>query len=160
FNNALCGVLGFIEVALLNKSLDGPCRGYLESARTCALDAAQTVRQVQDFARQRRSELTVQPLDFNDLVRQTVELTRHRWENLKHARGNPVVVDVAAEARAWVSGSPAELREVLTNLVFNAVDAMPDGGTLTVRTWSTADDVFVAVADTGTGISDSVRVRL
>src|SRR5207237_7399346 len=57
FNNALCGVLGFLELSLLNKGLDPACRGFLEAARTCATDAAQTVRRVQDFARWRRNEL-------------------------------------------------------------------------------------------------------
>src|SRR5207248_11353687 len=64
------------------------------------------------------------------------------------------------EATARVSRSGDELREVLTNLVFNAVDAMPLGGTLVVRAWSTAGDVFLSVQDTGVGITESVRRRL
>ncbi len=160
FNNSLCGALGFIELALLEKSLPPSCRAYLESARLCALDAAHTVRRVQDFARWQRHELTVQLLDVNDLVRQTVELTRHKWESLGHARSTPIQVEVEALATAWVSGSAAELREVLTNLIFNAADAMPQGGILTVRTWSTATDVYMAVRDTGIGICHSVRHRL
>src|SRR5438132_5926945 len=78
FNNSLCGVLGFIELALAEKSLDPTIAGYLELARTCSLDAAQTVRRVQDFARWQRHEQSVQLLDFNELVRQTLELTRHK----------------------------------------------------------------------------------
>src|SRR5262249_31592124 len=60
-------------------------------------------------------------------------------------------VRLLPEAAALVSGSAAELREVLTNLVFNAVDAMPEGGTLTLSSWSGRADVFVAVRDTGGG---------
>jgi signal transduction histidine kinase/CheY-like chemotaxis protein len=160
FNNSLCGVLGFLELAIWDKALAAGSRGYLESARTCALDAAQTVRRVQDFARQRRHDLPVQVLDVNDLVHQTVELARHKWESLDRARGMPVAVTVQAEARAPVCGQPTELREVLTNLLFNAVDAMPQGGTLTVRSWSSGADVFLTVQDTGTGIRETDRRRL
>src|SRR5207244_9605938 len=64
FNNALCGVLGFLELALLNKTLDTTHRGLLESARTCASDAAQTVRRVQNFARWRRNELISQVINL------------------------------------------------------------------------------------------------
>jgi signal transduction histidine kinase/CheY-like chemotaxis protein len=160
FNNSLCGVLGFVELALADKSLDPTIAGYLELARTCSLDAAQTVRRVQDFARWQRHELSIQLLDFNELVNQTLEMTRHKWESLAHVRGTPITVQVEVEAKEWVSGSPAELREVLTNLIFNAVDAMPEGGHLSVRTWNTATDLYLSVSDTGVGMSDSTRRRL
>ncbi|HKB40609.1 MAG TPA: ATP-binding protein, partial [Gemmataceae bacterium] len=160
FNNALCGVLGFLELVLLDRELVPASRKNLEAARTCALDAAQTVRRVQDFSRWRRNELAVQRVDLNGLVRETVELTRPRWEN--YARGKGVLIEVVVETvtEAPISGCPAELREVLTNLVFNAVDAMPRGGTLTVRTWSAGSYAFLSVGDTGVGISEAVRHRL
>ena len=160
FNNSLCGVLGFLELALTDKGLDATISNYLESARTCTLDAAQTVRRVQNFARWQRHEQSVQPLDFNELVRQTLELTRHKWESLAHARGTPIAVQLDAAAKEPMLGSPAELREVLTNLVFNAVDAMPHGGQLSLRAWSTATDLYFSVRDTGVGMSDSTRRRL
>jgi signal transduction histidine kinase/CheY-like chemotaxis protein len=160
FNNSLCAVLGFLELTLLEETLPAKCRGYLESSRTCALDAAQTVQRVQDFARWRRNEKTVELVDPNELVRQTVELTRHKWDCPAAARGAPIVVEARTEATACVNGNRAELREVLTNLILNAVDAMPQGGSLLVRSWSTASDVFLSVQDTGAGISEAVRQRL
>jgi signal transduction histidine kinase len=160
FNNSLCGVQGFLELAMMDKTLSPAGRKFLESARTCAQDAAQTVRRIQDFARCRRKQPEFQAVDVNDLLRQTIELTRHKWDNPQQAQGAPIRVEVLAGATARVSGSPAELREVLTNLVFNAVDAMPQGGTLTLRSRSTADHVFLSVEDTGTGMSPAVRQRL
>jgi signal transduction histidine kinase/ActR/RegA family two-component response regulator len=159
FNNSLCAVLGFLELTLLDKALPTACRGYLESSRTCALDAAQTVHRVQDFARWQRNEATADLVDPNDLVQQTVELTRHKWDRLALTDVS-ISVEQHTQATALVRGNPAELREVLTNLMFNAVDAMPQGGALVIRTWSTARDVFLSVQDTGVGISDSVRRRL
>src|SRR5258707_13255017 len=80
FNNSLCGVLGFLELALVDKHQDPLARNYLESARTCTLDAAETVRRVQNFARWQRDELSLQLLDVNELVRETIQLTRHKWD--------------------------------------------------------------------------------
>jgi signal transduction histidine kinase len=165
FNNSLCGVLGFLDLALADRDQDDQARSFLESARTCTLDAAETVRRVQNFARWKRHELSVQPLEVNELVRETIQLTRHKWADRNPVTAeklglSPITVEVRTEATALVSGSAAELREVLTNLVFNAVDAMPRGGRLTVRTWSTAADVFFSVQDTGVGMNDSVRQRL
>ena len=159
FNNALCGALGFLELTLRHSELPVPARDHLESARICCLDAAQTVSRVQDFARSRRDG-TVHLIDLDQLVRQAVEMARHKWENLAHARGAPIFVEIQTAAEARVTGSPNELREVLTNLVFNAVDAMPEGGTLTVRTWSDGTSVYFSVRDTGEGIPETVRRRL
>jgi signal transduction histidine kinase len=160
FNNSLCGVLGFLELTLLDGELSASGRNYLESARTCALDAAQTVRRVQDFARWRQKEAVFQPVEVNDLVRQIVELTRHKWGSLNRARSSSIVVNVKAEAASQVSGCASELREVLTNLVFNAVDAMPEGGNLTLASWSKGSDVFISVCDSGVGMGEAVQQRL
>jgi signal transduction histidine kinase len=160
FNNSLCGVLGFLELALADRQLSASGRAFLESARTSALDAAHTVKRVQDFARNRRPGTDSRPLDVNALVAETLELTRHRWQGLQQVRDRPIKVEVDARATRLVRGCAPELREVLTNLVFNAADAMPQGGTLTVRTWSTDSEVFLAVADTGVGIPEGVRRRL
>lgn len=160
FNNSLCGVLGFLEFALLNQGLDPSCRGFLESARTCASDAAQTVRRVKDFARWRKKDQPSQPVDVNELLRQTVELVRHKWEGRGTTVDARVAVEVTTEAAAPAAGNPHELREVLTNLMFNAVEAMPHGGTLRLRTWSDAASVYLSVSDSGTGIPAAVRHRL
>jgi signal transduction histidine kinase/CheY-like chemotaxis protein len=160
FNNALCGVLGFLELGLLSQTLDPAVRGFLESARTCATDAAQTVRRVQDFARWRRNELTSQLVELGDFVRHTVELIRHKWEGIGAGGNGPIRVVVETEHGAFVAGNPAELREVLTNLAFNAVEAMPRGGTLTIRTWKNDSDAFLSVRDTGVGIAAAARHRI
>lgn len=159
FNNALCGVLGFLDLALLEKSLPQTCREYLESSKTCALDAAQTVRRVQEFARRHRAEGELQPLNLDDLVQQTVVLTRPKWETLTQL-DKPITAEVNTTSACCVHGNPSELREALTNLIFNAVDAMPHGGKLTIRTWTEGSDALLAVQDTGIGISDDARRRL
>jgi len=160
FNNSLCSVLGFLDLALNDQNLPETVRSYLGHAKLSTMDAAQTVRRVQNFARWQRNEMSMQLLDVNELMRQTLELTRPKWESQARARGASITVDISGEAANWVFGCAGELREVLTNLIFNAVDAMPQGGVLTLRSWSSPTDVLLAVRDTGVGMSNSVRQRL
>jgi signal transduction histidine kinase/ActR/RegA family two-component response regulator len=160
FNNSLCGVLGFLDLALADRGLPESVRGYLEYAKLSTLDAAQTVRRVQNFARWQRNEMSMQRLDVNELVKQTLELTRPKWESQARARGATIAAETCCDASRWIFGSAGELREVLTNLIFNAVDAMPQGGQLTLRTWNTDSDAYLSVRDTGMGMTDSVRLRL
>lgn len=159
FNNSLCGVLGFLDLALLEESLPISCRTYLESSKTCALDAAQTVRRVQDFARRQHAKGELEPIEFDDLVRQTVELTRPKWESLARV-DRPVTAEVNSGAACLVRGSPSELREAITNLIFNAVDAMPHGGKLTIQTWIRSNEAYLAIRDTGIGIAEDAKRRL
>jgi CheY-like chemotaxis protein len=104
-------------------------------------------------------------LDLGDLVQHTVELIRHKWDGIGCASGlnseaQPIRVDLQTEPGVFVTGNATELREVLTNLVFNAVEAMPQGGTLTIHSWQTPTDAFLSIHDTGVGIAAAVRHRL
>ncbi len=157
---ALCGVLGFLEITLLDKQLGASSRGNLELARTCAQDAASTVHRIQDFARARPEDSVFEPIYVSELVRGIVELTRPKWENLERRCKKAIDVQLHTETEETILGNAAEIREVLTNLIFNAVDAMPDGGTLTVRTSSEGETVLISVADTGLGMSAAVQQRL
>jgi signal transduction histidine kinase/ActR/RegA family two-component response regulator len=159
FNNALCGVLGFLELALQDPHLPLGCRDYLESSKTCAIDAAETVRRVQDFARRERTQNERQVLDLDEFVRHAVELCRPKWESLQQL-DTPIAADVETAARCQVRVHPSELREALTNLIFNAVDAMPRGGRLSIRTKSASGDALISVQDTGVGISEDAKRRL
>ncbi len=160
FNNALCGTMGFIELALKDSALPPTARDSLTMAKTCAMDAAATVRRVQDFTRWERSIRDGQVLDPNELVRETANLTRFKWQDMPQARNLDIKLEVVAEATNRILGNPSELREVLTNLVFNAVDAMPDGGTLKLQTANAGSSVLIRVSDTGHGMTREVQQRL
>jgi CheY-like chemotaxis protein len=132
---------------------------WLQVIEQAALDGAQTVRQIQEFTRVRRDQPT-QTVDLNQVVRDAVEMTRTRWQAETQSRGLDVGVVVKLEAVPPVDGQPAELREALTNLILNAVDALPKGGAITVATRPAGDAVEVSVADTGLGMSEAVRRRI
>ena len=100
------------------------------------------------------------PVDIGRLVTEVVEMTRPRWQDLTAREGRQVDLDTELAETPDVIGSAPALREVLTNLIYNAVDAMPEGGTCTIRTAEQAGYVVISVSDTGTGMDDETKRRL
>jgi CheY-like chemotaxis protein len=115
---------------------------------------------MREFYRERESPITLVPVQLNDLVHQVVDLTRARWSDMPLQRGIVIrmVEDLTPEV-IQVMGVEAEIREALVNLVFNSVDAMPDGGTITIHTSANHDGVTLEVSDTGTGMDEATRRR-
>jgi signal transduction histidine kinase len=157
FNNVLAVVVG--RAQLLQRQVESPdLRRQLEIIERVAQDGAQTVRRIQEFARMRRTR-PWQRVDLTDVVREVVEATRPRWSDQAQARGVTYSMRLDLSPVPAVIGDPAELREGLLNLLFNALDAMPQGGTLTFSTGVDGDRVFCVVADTGVGMTEEVRQR-
>jgi signal transduction histidine kinase/CheY-like chemotaxis protein len=164
FNNLLAGVLGNAQL-LLYEIRDEDQRELLRVIERAAKDGAETVRRLQGFARMEHdTPMTEVRLDM--LARDAIDLTRPRWRDVAQSRGSTIEIVNHLNAVAPIAGRPAELREVLTNLIINAVDALPKGGTITITTYDehNADDtpgsVVVEVADTGTGMPPDVRARI
>ena len=148
-------------------------RAALETIARAIDDVAATVSRMREFYRQREAPGAMRPLQLNDLVPQVIELTQARWRDMPQQRGAVVRLETAlAHDLPEVPGVESEVREALINLIFNAVDAMPDGGVLTLRTRAAVgpdDDgdgdgraeqrVMVEVEDSGTGMDESTRRR-
>ena len=98
-------------------------------------------------------------IDLNGVVTQSISLTEPRWRRQAQADGITIQVESKLEPIPPIAGDESGLREVLTNLIFNAVDAMPTGGTITVQTEPDAHDVIIRVRDTGSGMTEAVRQR-
>jgi GAF domain-containing protein len=159
FNNVLAAVLGRAQL-LLRQLSDPTLRQWVEVIERSALDGARTVRRLQDFTRTRRDHPAV-PVDLNEVVRQTLEATEPTWRQETRSRGIEIEVSTnLAGALPKVSGDPAELREGLTNVILNALDAMPRGGKLTLATSVADGHVEIAVTDTGIGIPRSLRHKI
>lgn len=162
FNNNLTPILGFAELLLESpRLLDNKteARRCLEMLRTSAKDAASVVARLREFYRPVETDEEFPLVDLAKIVQQAVALTEPKWRRQTQATG--VTVDVVAETKAspFVAGQESALREVLTNLIFNAVDAMPQGGRISLETSIEADDALIRVRDTGTGMTESVRQR-
>jgi signal transduction histidine kinase/ActR/RegA family two-component response regulator len=161
-NNAISPISLYTDSLLEREAGLTPAgRGQLQIIQRAISDVAATVSRMREFYRQREPQMMLAPVKLNDLVQQVVELTRARWHDIPQQRGITVEVQTQLTASLPViMGAEGEIREALTNLVFNAVDAMPTGGTLTLRTRATDSGyVLVEVTDSGVGMDDDARRR-
>jgi CheY-like chemotaxis protein len=122
------------------------------------LDASEVVRRMSALSVGQALPESV-PVDLNALAQEVLELTRPRWESEAQIRGLTIDARLEPGRIVPVAGDPSALREVLMNLIFNAIDALPRGGQIRVRTWADADGVACAVVDDGVGMEPSVQQR-
>ncbi|MBM4278169.1 MAG: PAS domain S-box protein [Deltaproteobacteria bacterium] len=158
FNNALAAILGNTQL-LLYTAQDEETREALKTIEKVARDSAQTVKRLQEFTRKRaRQELF--KLDVNSIVKDAIEITKPKWRNDAQGKGIHIEVLSSLGEVPSVAGNASELREVITNLIFNAVEAMPQGGTIEFHTFKKGGGVHVRIADTGIGMSEEVRKKI
>lgn len=170
-NNAISPIALYTASLLEHDpTLSQRAREYMTIIQRAIEDVAATVARMREFYRSRDSVLQLAPVALNEVIEQVVALTRARWSDVPQQRG--IVVEVRTELTGElpaIMGVDSEIRDALTNLVFNAVDAMPQGGTLSLRTGTRADDasnhaapathVLLEVCDTGTGMDEITRRR-
>jgi signal transduction histidine kinase/DNA-binding response OmpR family regulator len=157
FNNLLSVILGRAEL-MLRRVREPDTARDLEAVRRAAQDGADTVRRIQEFTRTRRTR-AFERVDLAEVAREVVELMRPRWELEAQAKGVTYEFSVRGTAPP-VAGRPEELREVLTNLVTNAVDAMPSGGACRLGLDVEGEWAVLSVADTGIGMPEEMRRRV
>jgi signal transduction histidine kinase len=167
-NNAISPISLYTEALLEREQLSDKARGYLVTIQRAIDDVSQTVGRMREFYRPREKDPQLADVELNPLVQQVVDLTRARWHDLARQRG--VTIDLRADLApglATIRGAEHEIRDALTNLVFNAVDALPEGGTIRIRTSDTGTRgahgaeraVQLEVTDSGTGMDEETRRR-
>jgi signal transduction histidine kinase/CheY-like chemotaxis protein len=171
-NNALSPVVGFSDLLLRGENgLSANGKKFLKHIRTAGEDIAHIVARLREFYRKREDKEALQVLNLNHLAEQVVDMTRPRWRDIPQSNG--VTIEVEAELADEVPnlvGIESEVREAFTNLVINAVDAMPQGGKITLRTRAVRHEavtsevkhpahVIVEISDTGTGMDEETRKR-
>jgi signal transduction histidine kinase/ActR/RegA family two-component response regulator len=167
-NNALSPIALYTESLLATEpGLSSAGRNKLEIVQRAIDDAARTISRMSEFYKKRDRELSLAPVDANTLVQQVLDLTQARWRDMPQARGE--VIEVRSElapSSPAVLGVESELREALTNLVFNAIDALPPGGgNVTIRTRRLPPQgpagaaVAIEVEDDGVGMDEATRQR-
>ncbi len=158
FNNTLSGILGRAQLLQRTDDPEKMRRG-LEIIIKTAEDGAKTVKRIQDFARQRRDH-NFELVSIDQILMDASEITRPRWKNCAEASNIHISLQLHIESNAMVMGDDSELREVLVNMVFNAIDAMPEGGTLSLTTRIASESVIIKVVDTGVGMYPEVRSKI
>jgi signal transduction histidine kinase len=160
FSNALMSVIGYSDILLKNAAARGDEAKVLEYLRiinTAGRDGAHVVSRLRDFYRPRGAADLLEPLELNEIVTQAIALAKPRCA--KREGGQSIRFETDLEAYPTIAGIGAELREVLTNLIFNAVDAIPGAGVVTLRTRQKDGEAIVEVIDTGVGMTADVRQR-
>lgn len=162
FSNALMPVLGFSEI-LMNrpeamKDLE-KVRKYIEMINTSARDAMHIVAGLREFYRQKEKAENLLPMNVNKAIEQAVLLTQPKWKEEWRAKGVDIQVTMKLEPVPEIVGNEASFREALINLIFNAVDAMPQGGLIQFKTHLDAAQVVIEVSDNGMGMDEETRQR-
>jgi len=158
FNNNLGIILGRAQL-LLMRATDPETAAGLQVVRQAAMDAGEAVRRIQQFSRV-REDRAQEVIDLPALAEEVVEITRGKWKNESERRGVKVETKIEVEDPRPILGSRAEIREALTNLIFNSVDALPKGGTITIRCRSEERFAILEVADNGVGMTEEIRGRM
>jgi signal transduction histidine kinase/uncharacterized membrane protein affecting hemolysin expression/ActR/RegA family two-component response regulator len=168
-NNALSPVVGFSDIILQGDfGLNPAGKKYLKYIRTAGEDIAHIVARLREFYRAREDNESLHELNLNALIEQVVDMTRPRWRDIPQSNGITIEIrtDLASDVPQLI-GIESEIREALTNLALNAVDAMPNGGKITLRTRVLRHEnggthprqVAVEISDTGTGMDKETRKR-
>ena len=158
FNNILAIILGRAQLALEDVK-DAKLRKDLQIIEQTALDAARTVRRLQDFARV-RVDRVFEVVSLNELVEGALQMVESRRVELKQTVGATIEISTELSEVAPVEGDAAELREALVNIIFNAMDAMPEGGKITIKSEQENKWVLLSVSDTGVGIPWEIQGRI
>lgn len=169
-NNALSPIVGFSQMLLeYEKNLSARAHKQLQYIRVAGEDIAHIVARLREFYRRRDGQEPLVPLNLNGLVKQVVEMTRPRWRDMPQSRGIMIEMETCLDsALPELVGTESELREALTNLILNAVDAMPQGGKLRITTRPVGDErgaanqpthVLMEVTDSGIGMDEETKRR-
>lgn len=169
-NNAISPIALYTESLIERETgLSSRARDHLLTIQRAIDDVAQTVARMREFYRPREQEAPLMVVQVNPLVEQVLDLTRARWSDLPQRKG--VMIELKTELTAelpGIRGAENEIRDALTNLIFNAVDAMPEGGTIEVGSnvttrmaedGSVSHSVVLEVKDGGVGMDEETRRR-
>ncbi len=158
FNNLLATILGRTQL-LLDSVTDKELQQNLQIIEKAALDGAETVRHLQQFSRQETSSPPL-PMQLNNLITEALEMTRPRWKDGAQQQGIQITPVLELSELPLTMGHPIEIKEVLIALILNALDAMPQGGKLSFRTWQDHSTLYCSVSDTGLGIPPQILNRI
>jgi two-component system cell cycle sensor histidine kinase/response regulator CckA len=158
-NNSLTVIQGRAQLLLMRSSAEAGNRKSLEVITQAVGDCSQTLRRLLDFSR-RDATRHPMPLDLSELITSSVEIARPKWQATSAERTGSIDVRVDAPRPVFTLGDSAELREVVLNFIFNAVDAMPHGGTIEAGTRVEGKTARFWIADTGTGMPAEVIARI
>jgi PAS domain S-box-containing protein len=158
FNNILSAIIA--NAQLLEAASPNPdWRHRLHLIQVAAKDGAETIKRIQEFSRVRKDK-NFSAIDLNQLIEQVVLITSPRWKDQSQRLGKTISLNTQLQDLPTLAGNPSEIKEVITNIIFNAVDALPQGGEINIRTWQEEQTACLTISDTGAGMPTQVRRRV
>lgn len=159
FNNMLGAILGRVQLLQLQTD-DKRLLAGLQQIEQLTQEGARTVTRIQEFTRV-RTDSSFAPLDLRQVVQEAIEITKPRWRDQAQQEGKLINIETEFAQIPPVSGNATELVDVVTNMISNAVDAMPNGGCLRFRLSSNnQNQVVLKVADNGQGMSPEIQHKI
>lgn len=158
FNNVLGAILGRTQL-LLRKIEDPKWVEHLKLIEKVTLSGAKTVQKLQNFTRVSRQS-QFEHVDLTKVIEDAIEMTRPRWKDECQRQGIVINLSLKRNKLQPILGNPNELVEAISNLILNAVDALPEGGIIEIVTMMKDDRVLVNVKDNGVGMNESVLKRI
>jgi len=158
FNNILNIIGGFVELLQVDYKGDSKLIKTLSTIEESVDDGAKITNNMLEFTKTSKDTSSSVCSDICENIKQAMDFTMPRWKNQAFSKGiNYDLVTVGIKSVPSILCNPVEIREVFINIIVNSLDAMPDGGTLSFRTWSKDDTVFVSITDTGVGMTEDVK---
>jgi PAS domain S-box-containing protein len=158
FNNALAAILGNTQL-LLYTAQDQETKETLRTIAKVAQDSAHTVRRLQDFTKKRGPQ-QLSSVDVNSVIKDSIEITKPKWKDEAQSKGVTIEIVSTFEEIPPVSGNDSEMRGVLTNMILNAIEAMPEGGKIEISTSKKRGGVIIQISDTGVGIAEEAKKKI
>jgi len=160
FNNMLAIIAGNIDLIEIEEDKDKILK-KVQIIKKTALGSAKTIKRLQKYARTKNDALQSQTINFNSLVRDAIEISTPMWKDSPQEKGFSVeIVDTLTEEEPIVLGDDTDLREAIINMIFNSVDAMPQGGKIDIVTYAKNESVYLELSDNGTGMTEETKDRI
>jgi len=159
FNNSLQSIFGNLEMALLTPGISQELTGFVETAKRSTKDAAARVQQLQRFTKKEQNQDCV-PIDLNLLLDEAVLQLHPIWKDDAEKKGLKISFQKSYEKIGFMDGHIGELGSAVHNIIKNAIEAMPDGGTITLKTGVKDNEIYVRIIDTGIGMDENTRKRV
>jgi signal transduction histidine kinase len=160
FNNMLAIIFGNIDLAEVEDNKDMLLK-RLAKIRKAAVDSANVIKRLQKFTKTNSEDTPFQPVKLNDLVREAIEISTPMWKDGPQAKGISVeIVDALTEEEFIILGNETDLREAVINMIFNSVNAMPQGGKIHLAMYMKNESIYLELSDNGVGMTEETKRRI
>ncbi len=159
-NNMLAIIIGNIDLIEIEDDKDKIFK-KVQIIKKTAINSAKTIKRLQKYAKTKNDEPRFHVIKLNELAREAIEISTPMWKNGPHAKGLSVeIVDALTEDELIILGDVTDLRETIINMIFNSVDAMPQGGKIHIATYTKNESIYLELSDNGIGMTEESKSRI